>query len=202
VRLEHFPIQWNREVLQISLLSHVLFGKPVSTHRVKPEGMLFRDMLQIIWPNGLIALQIFDDARSFRKATQPGRPESASARRACSSAHGSEIPGPPKRPILTLRNTTDHYCFAVIQLTDRQPSWILLMPRRALTPPSTDMKRLLARIADAANETAASETGGHSPVLVFVIACQLFAVLILLLRAQGAPLLALEDMNLMPPWGP
>jgi hypothetical protein len=43
--LEHFPIKWNRETLQVSLLSHVLFGKPDSTHRVKPEGMLFRDML-------------------------------------------------------------------------------------------------------------------------------------------------------------
>ena len=31
-------------MLQIYLL-HVLFGKPVSTHRVKPEGMLFGDML-------------------------------------------------------------------------------------------------------------------------------------------------------------
>jgi hypothetical protein len=30
---------------QIFFLSHVLFGKPVSAHRVKPEGMLFRDML-------------------------------------------------------------------------------------------------------------------------------------------------------------
>jgi hypothetical protein len=29
----------------ISLLSHVLFGKSVSIRRVKPEGMLFRDML-------------------------------------------------------------------------------------------------------------------------------------------------------------
>jgi len=27
------------------LLKHDLFGKPVSTHRVKPEGMLFRIML-------------------------------------------------------------------------------------------------------------------------------------------------------------
>src|ERR1700733_1157227 len=35
-----------RPTLSIYLLSHVLFGKPVSTHRVKPEGMLFRDMLQ------------------------------------------------------------------------------------------------------------------------------------------------------------
>jgi hypothetical protein len=26
-------------------LEHDLFRKPVSTHRVKPEGMLFRDML-------------------------------------------------------------------------------------------------------------------------------------------------------------
>jgi hypothetical protein len=42
--LEHFPIQWNREVLWISLLSHVL-RKTVSTHRVKLEGMLFRDRL-------------------------------------------------------------------------------------------------------------------------------------------------------------
>jgi hypothetical protein len=65
-----------------------------------------------------------------------------------------------------------------------------------------DMKRLLARIADAANDTAPSETGAHAPVLVFVIACQLFAVLILLLRTQGAPLLTVEDMSLMPPWGP
>jgi hypothetical protein len=32
-------------MLPIHELSHVLFGKPVSTHRVKPEGMLFRDML-------------------------------------------------------------------------------------------------------------------------------------------------------------
>jgi hypothetical protein len=31
-------------MLQIFLVSQVLFGKPVSTHRVKPEGMLFRDM--------------------------------------------------------------------------------------------------------------------------------------------------------------
>src|ERR1700743_657303 len=29
-RLEHFPIKWNRECSR-SLLSHVLFGKPVST---------------------------------------------------------------------------------------------------------------------------------------------------------------------------
>jgi hypothetical protein len=43
--LEHIPIKWNRHVLQIYLFSHVLFGKPASTHRVKPEGMLFRDML-------------------------------------------------------------------------------------------------------------------------------------------------------------
>jgi hypothetical protein len=28
-----------------SLAEHDLFGKPVSTHRVKPEGMLFRIML-------------------------------------------------------------------------------------------------------------------------------------------------------------
>jgi hypothetical protein len=35
----------NRDVLLIHLLSHVLYGKPVSTHRVKPEGMLFRDTL-------------------------------------------------------------------------------------------------------------------------------------------------------------
>jgi hypothetical protein len=27
------------------LVEHDLFGKPVSTHRVKPEGMLFRIML-------------------------------------------------------------------------------------------------------------------------------------------------------------
>jgi hypothetical protein len=26
-------------------VEHDLFGKPVSTHRVKPEGMLFRIML-------------------------------------------------------------------------------------------------------------------------------------------------------------
>ena len=44
-RLEPFPIRRTRAVLQISLLPHVLFGKPVSTHRVKLEGMLFRDML-------------------------------------------------------------------------------------------------------------------------------------------------------------
>ena len=31
VALEHFPIHGNREMLQIYLLSHVLFGKPVST---------------------------------------------------------------------------------------------------------------------------------------------------------------------------
>jgi hypothetical protein len=113
-----------------------------------------------------------------------------------------KFPGPPKQAILTLLNTTAQHRFAVIQFTDRQPSWILLVPRRALTPPSTDMKRLLARIADAANEPAASETGVQSPVLVFVIACQLFVVLILLLRTQGAPLLTVEDMSLMPPWGP
>jgi hypothetical protein len=35
-----------RPTLSIYLLSHVPFGKPVSTRRVKPEGMLFRDMLQ------------------------------------------------------------------------------------------------------------------------------------------------------------
>jgi hypothetical protein len=64
------------------------------------------------------------------------------------------------------------------------------------------MKRLLAKIADAANEAASDETGAHTPVLVFVIACQLFAILILLLRAPGAPLLRVEDMNLMPLWGP
>jgi hypothetical protein len=68
--------------------------------------------------------------------------------------------------------------------------------------PSTDMKRLFAKIADAANEAASDETGAHTPVLVFVIACQLFAILILLLRAPGAPLLTVEDMNLMPLWGP
>jgi hypothetical protein len=45
VFLEQLPIKWDRKVLKISLLSHVLFGKPVSTHRVKPEGMLFREML-------------------------------------------------------------------------------------------------------------------------------------------------------------
>jgi hypothetical protein len=28
------------------LFAHVLFEKPVSTHRVKPEGKLFRDMRQ------------------------------------------------------------------------------------------------------------------------------------------------------------
>jgi hypothetical protein len=27
------------------LVEHDLFGKPVTTHRVKPEGMLFRIML-------------------------------------------------------------------------------------------------------------------------------------------------------------
>jgi hypothetical protein len=43
--LEHFPVKWNREELSISLLSHVLFGKPDPTHRVKPEGMLLRGML-------------------------------------------------------------------------------------------------------------------------------------------------------------
>jgi hypothetical protein len=40
-------MQGNREMLQIYLLSHVLFGKPVPTHRIKSEGMLFRDMLQV-----------------------------------------------------------------------------------------------------------------------------------------------------------
>jgi hypothetical protein len=39
--LEHIPIKLHRDVLQIRLLSHVFFEKPVSTHRVKPEGMLF-----------------------------------------------------------------------------------------------------------------------------------------------------------------
>jgi hypothetical protein len=29
----------------VSLLSHVVFEKPDATHRVKPEGTLFRDML-------------------------------------------------------------------------------------------------------------------------------------------------------------
>ena len=72
----------------------------------------------------------------------------------------------------------------------------------ALILPSTDMKRLLAKIADAANEAASDETGARTPALVFVIACQLFAILILLLRAPGAPLLTVEDMNLMPLWGP
>jgi hypothetical protein len=44
--LEHMPIKLNRHVLQICLLSHVLSGKPASTHRVKPEGMLFRDIFR------------------------------------------------------------------------------------------------------------------------------------------------------------
>jgi hypothetical protein len=43
--LEHVSIKLNRDMFQIYLLSHVLFGKPGSTHRVKPVGMLFRDML-------------------------------------------------------------------------------------------------------------------------------------------------------------
>jgi hypothetical protein len=64
------------------------------------------------------------------------------------------------------------------------------------------MKRLLANIADAANDAAPDMTGVHTPVPVFVIACQLFAALILLLRAPGAPVLTAEDMNLMPLWGP
>jgi hypothetical protein len=29
--LDHFPIKGHREMVQVSLLSHALFGKPVST---------------------------------------------------------------------------------------------------------------------------------------------------------------------------
>ena len=44
--LEHFPIKWDREMLQISLLSHVLSENRFPPIGSKPEGMLFGIMLQ------------------------------------------------------------------------------------------------------------------------------------------------------------
>jgi hypothetical protein len=53
-RLTHIPTELSRHVLKIYLLSHVLFGKPASIHRVKAHrGTPFRDTLQT--PRAMLA---------------------------------------------------------------------------------------------------------------------------------------------------
>jgi hypothetical protein len=63
------------------------------------------------------------------------------------------------------------------------------------------MKPQTPKITDAANDSPANKPSGYSLALL-IVACQLFAILLLVMHSSGAAMLTPEQISLMPLWGP